>query len=178
MGSHANSQLRNSGAAKSSGSRRGQRFFDRGGHGFRIGLLGRLEPGDGLAVLADEKFPEIPFHVTGEHPVLAGERGVERVTLGAFHVDFFHQRETDRVLRLAELADFLGGSGLLGAEVVAGKRDHRKALRREFLMDGLQRLILRRESAFRGGVDHQHHLALEVGQRGLLAGEGLERNGG
>src|SRR5438093_12386998 len=42
---------------------------------------------ENLSIAADEELAEIPFYVAGERGVLAGERGVERVLLGALDVE-------------------------------------------------------------------------------------------
>jgi len=68
---------------------------------------------------------------------------------------------------LAELADLLGATGFLLAELVAGKAEHGQALGLIFFMKQFKALILRRKSAFAGGIHHQHHPAFEVRQRNL-----------
>src|SRR5262249_33028541 len=78
----------------------------------------------------------------------------------------------------AELADLLGGAGLLPAELVAGKADHREPTAGEPLLQPLQPLVLRRQAALRGGVDPEQRLARPGAQRARPAGEGGPREVG
>ena len=56
-------------------------------------------------------------------------------------------------------------AGLLAAELVAREAEHRKAARAQRLLQRLEALVLRRESALARGVDDQQHLTLEPLER-------------
>ena len=74
-------------------------------------------------------------------------------------VDFLHQREGHAVVEAAELGDFLVGAWLLVGELVAGEADDDQTLVLVLLIEGFQAVVLRRETALRGGVDNHQDLA-------------------
>ena len=121
-----------------------------------------------------EELLEVPLHVAGLAVGVGGllELGEERVLLGAVHVDLLEQRELHVVGGVAEVADLLGGAGLLTHELVAGEAEHLEAARPVLLVQLLEALVLRGEAALRGDVHHQERLALVLRQVGGLA---LER---
>ncbi|MNE55784.1 hypothetical protein D3C80_1506410 [compost metagenome] len=63
-------------------------------------------------------------------------------------LDLVEQGKGHVEVRRAEGGDFRRPARLLGAELVAGKAQHLERLVRERLMQGLERLVLRREAAF------------------------------
>ena len=69
---------------------------------------------------------------------------------------------------------FVGSLRLL-AELVAREIENLKPSVLELLVDALQLLILRRESAGRGGVDNQKNLSLVIRKRNILAFSCLNR---
>src|SRR5215471_682786 len=81
--------------------------------------------------------------------------GVDRMPPRAVDLDLLEERERHAVVHRAELADLLGRAGLLPAELVAGKADHREPTAGEPLLQPLQPLVLRRQAALRGDVDHE-----------------------
>src|SRR5271168_5000255 len=54
-------------------------------------------------------------------------------------------------------------------ELIAGKGQYFEPARFELVVESLQALVLRREPAFRGDIDHQQHLAAVVSEVALLA---------
>src|SRR5207237_1398462 len=98
---------------------------------------------------------------------------VQRMRIAA--IDFYlgEHRKRDLVVGRAELLDLQRVATLLHAELVAGKSQHRKAARPEFLLQRFEPAILRRESAGARGVHDQEHLTLESLERNVLAGERL-----
>lgn len=69
---------------------------------------------------------------------------------------------------MAEVLDLVIGPGLLGAELVTRKPEDLEVLRvlgLDVLVELLKAGVLGRETAFGGGVDDEHDLALEVGHR-------------
>src|ERR1700722_11356674 len=93
----------------------------------------------------------------------------------AIDVDLGEHRKGDGIIGGAELFDLPGIARLLAAELVARKSQHRKAARAERLMQRLETLILRGESAGAGGVDDQENLPLEFPERNVLTGQRLCR---
>ncbi|MNN81065.1 hypothetical protein D3C81_1978490 [compost metagenome] len=92
--------------------------------------------------------------------------------VSAIHVDLLEQREADAEVQLAELADGAFIAWLLLAELVAGEAQHHQTLVPVLLPEALQPLVLRGETAFAGGVDHQQRLAAEVREGLPLAFDG------
>src|SRR5665213_2318704 len=93
----------------------------------------------------------------------------------AVDIDLGKHREGDGVVAGAELLDLAGVAGLLAAELIAGKSQHRKAARGQRLMQRLEALVLRRKTTGARGVDDQQHLALEPVQGNRIAGERRRR---
>src|SRR5260370_36802396 len=93
----------------------------------------------------------------------------------AVDIDLGKHRKSDGVVAGAELFDLRGVAGLLAAELVARKSENRKAPQAKRLMQRLEALVLRRESASARGVDDQQDLTLEPLQRYVLAGKRLCR---
>src|SRR3954452_8047389 len=93
------------------------------------------------------------------------------MSANAIDVDFGKHGKGNGIVAGAELLDLPGIARLLTAELIARKSQHRKAARRERLMQCLKAFILRRESAGARGVDAQQYLTLEPLQRHLLAGK-------
>ena len=61
----------------------------------------------------------------------------------------------------------------MAAEVVAGEGEDGEALGTELLVQGLKRLVLRRETTLRGDVHHEGDLAGVLRERHRLALKGL-----
>jgi hypothetical protein len=78
-------------------------------------------------------------------------------------------RERDAELGGDELQDLLVGSGLLGAELVAGETENGDIV--VVVMERTQTCVLRREASSAGDVDDQADLAAESVERDLLAGD-------
>src|SRR5690625_6039682 len=70
-------------------------------------------------------------------------------------LDLREHREVDTEVDRAELGDLGLAAGLLMHELVAGETHHHQALIVELLVQLLQALVLRRESALARGVEHQ-----------------------
>src|SRR5688572_16564901 len=99
----------------------------------------------------------------------------QRMRMAAVDIDLGEHRKRHVILALAELFDLFGVARLLPAELVAGKAEHRKAARRQFALQLLQALVLRREPAGARGVDDQEHLTFKPLQRNLFTGERTRR---
>ena len=129
-----------------------------------------------LARTIDQEFGEIPFDRRAQQPgFLALQILIQRMRIAAVDVDLGEHRKGDGIVAGAELLDLRGVAGFLAAELVAGKSEHRKAARAEGLLQRLEALVLRGESAGARGVDDQQHLTLEPLQRNVLAGQRLCR---
>ena len=99
---------------------------------------------------------------------------VDRVAVVAVHVDLLEQREGHAVGGRAELLDLLRRARLLAHELVAGEADHREATVAVGLLQTLEALVLRRQPALGGHVDHQERLAGVVAERRVVALEGVD----
>ena len=93
----------------------------------------------------------------------------------AIDFDFVEHGKAHAIIQLTKATDRLRIPRLLLAELITGKTQHHQALIGVLVMQLLEILILRRQAALAGGVDHQQHLALV-----LLHGHGLpmQRVGG
>ena len=87
----------------------------------------------------------------------------------AVHVGLGHQREGHTVVLPAELLYLFVRAGFLVAELVAREADDDKPLALILLIERLQPVVLRREAAFRGGIDYQQHLSFVVGKTDYVA---------
>src|SRR5258708_35203374 len=97
------------------------------------------------------------------------------MSVAAIDVDLCKHRKRDRIIAGTELLDLRRVAGLLIAELVARKAEHRKAARRKRLMECLKPLVLRRKSARARGIHEQQDLPLELPQGNFLAGKRLCR---
>src|SRR3954454_490982 len=150
----------------------GERLLDVGGD--PLGRRGRAVALADGAVPADQELGEVPLDRAAHHPgPLLAKPLEERVRLVAVYVDLLEERERDAVVLLAERADLLGATGLLPAELVAREAEHGETVVGVLRVQLLEALVLRGEAALRGGVDHEHHLAVVRAQRLLLAGQGV-----
>src|SRR2546428_11613377 len=138
---------------------RGERSFDGLGYFGSIRRGARLETFDDLAVAANQELAEVPFDVTRERRLRPCQRDVERMPLRPVHVNLIEERESDVVLGGAELFDFLVSARLLAHELIARKTKNSEALVLIFLVDSLERFVLRRETALGRDVDDEQDLA-------------------
>lgn len=145
-------------------------------HGFlkSLGLGGAGPASLDLAIATDEELLKVPLdaleaHDTGLLVLEPGEEGVGRV---AVDVGLGHDGEGDTVVELAEALDVVVGTGVLAGELVAGEAEDDKVIA-VLLLDGLVELLealeLRCETALGGRVDNEDDLALVIGGGGLLA---------
>ena len=82
----------------------------------------------------------------------------------AIDLDLGHQGEGHTVVDAAELG-YLGiGTGLLMSELVAREADDHQALVLILLIQSLQAIILRSESAFGSGINYHENLALVLSE--------------
>src|SRR5947209_9519125 len=133
-------------------------------------------PRDDLAGTIDQEFGEIPFDGwTEQAEFLVLQVFEQRMRAIAIDVDLDKHRKRDPIVACAELLDLRRVARLLAAELVARKAEHCKAARRELAMQLFEALVLRREPAGAPGVDDLEHLAFELLQRDLLAGQRLRR---
>src|ERR1700728_1648055 len=152
----------------------GDRLDDRGVLGLRAGA----EATDDLAGGGDDELLEVPHDVAGLSLAVGdlGQLGVDRVPGVAVHVDLLEQRERHAVGARTELLDLLGGAGLLAQELVAGEPEDTEPLVAVGLLQALQPLVLRRETALGGDVHEEQRLPLVRGERCVLAGERVDRD--
>ena len=83
---------------------------------------------------------------------------IQRIGVGAVHVDLGEDREGHRVVRRAEVLNLGVGAGLLATELVAREAEHLKARAAELLLQRLEPFVLGREPALAGDVDQQQDL--------------------
>ena len=75
------------------------------------------------------------------------ELSVEWVSIGTIDLDLREHGKSNRVTFGAKFCNFLFGSGLLQAKLIAGKAKHTKPLASVSLIEGLKALVLGRVSA-------------------------------
>src|SRR5262249_34949083 len=128
---------------------------------------------DDLAVFADEKLCEIPFHFARRRCLR--EELVKWMLVGALDGDLREKRKRHLVGRRAKLFDFLFGAGLLRAEIVGGKAQDAQPTRLVLAAKLFEPVVLRRESTFGCGVDDEKYVAAEIAEGALGAVDGSNR---
>lgn len=148
-----------------------EELFDGGGEGCGGGTRSETLHGDAVAV--DQKFREVPFDFFGakDSRFASLEKLEERVRMGAVDFNFVEDGKADAVVALAESADFGGGAGLLRSKLIAGKAENDEAAVFICPIKLIEPLILRRETAFAGGIDDEQHAAAELVEADGLAVE-------
>ena len=141
-------------------------LFDGGDEVRVVGLDFGGESRGEEAVFSDEELVEVPLDWAGEGGGGACERVEEGVRGGAADDDLGEERKGDVVVFGAELLDFLGIPGLLGAEVIAGESEHDEAAVLVALVEGFEAGVLAGVSALACHVDDEQHLVLEVAEGG------------
>src|SRR6185295_17805716 len=123
-----------------------QHFLDVGRYALRF--RPRAVAPDDLSVAPNQKLREIPFDRPGAEKTRRSgcQPLVERVGTGAIDLDLFEHREGDAVIFLAERSDIGRFTGLLLAELVAGKSQHHQPALAVFLVQFLHTLVLGREA--------------------------------
>ena len=153
-----------------------------------------LETGDHLTFLVDEEFGEVPLDVRlllvvgislGKHVVedvgdgvlhipagkafLLLQELIERVCIVAVDLDLLETGELCAEVQFAELVNALICARCLLSELVAGEIENLESLGVILLVELLQFIVLRGESAFGCCVDNQQHLVGVLFQRDVLA---------
>src|SRR5580704_1703532 len=90
-------------------------------------------------------------------------------------VDFGKNGKTDLVFRFAELRNFSFISGLLRAELIAGKTENGHAAISVLSVERLKSRVLGGETALAGRVHNHQHLTGVLCQRNLLPVDGTGR---
>ena len=130
-------------------------------------------PLDHLAVPADEELLKVPLDTLETHDagLLLLQPLEDGLGLVAVDVDLAEHGEADAIVDEAELLDLVVGAGVLAAELVAGEtQDGEVGVGGvHVLVELFEALELRGEAALGGGVDDEDHLALEGGERVLVA---------
>src|SRR5207237_1227622 len=124
---------------------------------------GRIAP-QYRAVGADEEFREVPLDRLGTQNagLLRLEVFVERVRIHAVHFDLCEHREGDAIVTGAEPLDLCFAVRLLMPELITGETEHHKTPVPEFVIERLQPLVLRRETALARDIDDEQRLAMVV----------------
>src|SRR5256885_2176120 len=120
-------------------------------------------------VAADEEFLEVPADVAGDAPVLGGEEAVERMAVGAVHLEFRAQREAHVVVAAAEGGDLRFAARFLRGELVAWETHHGEVLLPQLTLQLLEPGILGRQAAATGDIHRQSYLATQPSQQVLAA---------
>src|SRR6267143_317585 len=117
------------------------------------------------AIAADEELLEVPADVAGDAAVLRSEEAVERVAVGAVHLQLRAQREAHLVVGAAEGGDFRLTAGFLRGELVAWEPHHGEVLLLQLALQLLEPGVLRRQAAAAGDIHRERHLALQRSQQ-------------
>src|SRR5882762_8586008 len=131
--------------------------------GFGLGRVALQNP----AVAADEEFLEVPADLAGDTPVLGCEEAVQRMAVGAVHLEFRAQREAHVVVVAAERGDFRFAPRFLGGELVARETHYGEVLLLQLTVQLLEPGILRRQAAATGDIHRQRYLAAQRSQQVL-----------
>src|SRR5262249_53193286 len=138
-------------------------------------VAGRVAP-QYRAVGAHEEFRKVPLDRLGaENPrLLRFEVFAERVRIHAVYVDLCEHREGDAVVTGAESLDLYFATRLLLPELITGETEHRESTVLKFVVERLQPLVLRRETALARDIDDEQRLATVVAHLLRLAVDGDE----
>ena len=132
--------------------------------GFYIGhLVAGFKAFEHFAIGRNQEFGKVPTYVV----LVLGiglEPCVERNLVLAVYLNLVKLGECDMIVGSAELLDFGNGAGSLSAELVAREIQNLESLLIVFLINLLQILVLRRESATGGGIYNQQELSLVLFQ--------------
>lgn len=124
-----------------------------------------------FSVTVDQEFIEVPgdlFRACLVHQVLE-----ERIDVASLHFGFLEEGEGDTVIQLTEFSRLFAICKFLFQKAVAWKPEHREALIPVRFIELLQSFILRRETAFAGGVHDQQHLIFVIGKRSVITARQL-----
>src|ERR1700692_1075061 len=138
----------------------------------RLGEAGK--PFFQRAILIHHIFEKIPAWL-GQEPGFRDRPFKKRMRLRPLHMHLAHHREIHAVIQRAELRDLVILPRSLGAEIVRRHANHHQPGLPVGLPYSLQRLILRRKSAFAGGVDHHQRPPSQIAQRVGLPLDRLKR---
>lgn len=138
-----------------------------------LGLRQARPPLNDLAVPANEELLKVPLDTLESHDagLLLLKPLEDGLGLVAVDVNLAQDGETDAVVDEAELLDVVVGPGVLTAELVAGEAQDGEVRVGgvHLLVELFEALELRGEAALGGGVDDEDDLALEGGERVLVA---------
>src|SRR5277367_256351 len=113
----------------------------------------------------DQEFLEIPADVSGKAVLLGGQPRVQRVPVCAVDLDFRGQGEGHSIGEGTEALNLGGRSGLLRAELIAGKSHDGEVLSLELLEELLETRVLRRVPALARDVHRHGHLAAQCTEK-------------
>src|SRR5690606_38944052 len=121
---------------------------------FAVGPGGGGEPIDHTSVAVDEELREVPFDCAALLMVrlLIGEILVERALVFALDRHLGKHRESDAVVLFADRLDLVVGTWFLASKIVRGESQYDEPAVLILLEEGLQPLILRRQSTLGGDV--------------------------
>ena len=86
----------------------------------------------------------------------------DRISVLTVDITLRHQREGHTMVETAELLDLLIAARLLVSELIAREAEDDESLVFVFLIQCLQTIVLRRETAFRSGINDEEHLTFVV----------------
>ncbi|MNT67676.1 hypothetical protein D3C72_2058410 [compost metagenome] len=120
-----------------------------------------------MTVGGQQEFGEVPFDsLAAQYARGKAFQFIEqRMRPRTIDLNLAEQREADAVVQSAEVGDLQGITGLLRTELIAGKAQHHQPPFAVILPQVFQPTVLRRKTAFTGGVNHQIGSGGEIPQR-------------
>jgi hypothetical protein len=120
----------------------------------------RVEGGTNGSVPSDQVFLKIPAYLVGTPGIFdGGEPFIKWCLVVSLHVDLREEVEADAVVRLAEVFDFLVGSGFFICELITRKPENAKSLIPILLEQPFESPVLGRVSSLGSGVVDQADLS-------------------
>ena len=131
---------------------------------FRLGS--RCIALDYLTLTVDQKLGEVPLDTLAAQQArrLRFKLHKQRVSLVAIYIDLLEQRKANAVVQLTKLGNLSFITRLLRAKLVTRKARHPQPLGLIVLPQGFQPLVLRSETTFARGIDHQIRPTIQFGE--------------
>ena len=116
-----------------------------------------------FAIPANEKLLEVPANIVAGAD--GGELGIQRRAVGAVDFELAEDGEAHVIFVGAKSENLIHRTRLLATKLITRETQHHEALALILFVERFEAGILRRQAAFAGYVDDQHHIAFVIAER-------------